>query len=169
MMDAEQICKIQRDTWRTTYPSREYGVSKHDIDTYTKHWISTANIQYFSNQIKNLTEKDFWAVAVRGDMVLGHLRAHEDSSRVFIDMFYIKPTEQNHGLGKKMMLEIIEWAESKPIVVDVVEYNLKAIAFYRTFGFIFKGVVSNNAKPLPTNKTLPLIRIIKESDTVNIP
>ena len=75
-------------------------------------------------------------------------------------MFYILPNYQNRGIGKKLLAMAIG-DNKNDILVDVIDFNEKAISFYKKYGFIFLRKEKNNARPLLFGKTLDLIRMKK--------
>lgn len=92
--------------------------------------------------------------------VVGHIRIIHKKIHDEIDMFYILPNYQNRGIGKKL-LAIAIGDNKNDILVDVIDFNEKAISFYKKYGFIFLRKEKDNARPLPSRKMLGLIRIKK--------
>lgn len=156
--DSREICKIQRETWIFTYQSEKENISKSDLEEYTKAWTSTYNIKYFNTLIEK--ENQTWLVAEIGRYVVGHIRVIHEKNHDKIDMFYVLPNYQNHGIGKKLLTRAIINNE-KDILVDVVDFNKKAIKFYEKYDFSFLRIEKNNARPLPSGKKLGLIRMKK--------
>ena len=156
--DSREICEIQRETWIFTYQSEKENISKSDLEKYTKTWISTPNIEYFKALIKKKDQT--WLVAEFNKRVVGHIRLIRKKNHDEIDMFYILPNYQNRGIGKKL-LDIVIGDNKKDILVDVIDFNEKAISFYKKCGFTFLSKEKNNARPLPSGKTLGLIRMKK--------
>lgn len=158
IQDAKVICEIQRETWISTYQSEKENISKSDLEEYTKTWISIPNIEYFKTLIKK--EDQTWLVAEFNNRVVGHIRIIHKKTHDEIDMFYILPNYQNSGIGKKLLAMAID-GNKNDILVDVIDFNEKAISFYEKYGFIFLRKEKNNARPLPSGKTLGLIRMKK--------
>lgn len=156
--DSREICEIQRETWISTYQSEKENISKSDLEEYTKTWISTPNIEYFKTLIKK--EDQTWLVAEFNKRVVGHIRIIHKKIHDEIDMFYILPSYQNRGIGKKL-LAIAIGDNKNDTLVDVIDFNEKAISFYKKYGFIFLRKEKNNARPLLSGKTLGLIRMKK--------
>lgn len=158
--DSREICEIQRETWISTYQSEKENISKSDLEEYTKTWISTPNIEYFKTLIKK--ESQTWLVAESNNRVVGHIRIIHKKNHDEIDMFYILPNYQNRGIGKKLLVTAIG-DNKNDILVDVIDFNKKAISFYKKHGFTFLRKEKNNAGPLPSGKTLGLIRMKKSA------
>lgn len=158
IQDSREICEIQRETWISTYQSEKENISKSDLEEYTKTWISIRNIEYFKALIKK--EDQTWLVAEFNNRVVGHIRIIHKKTHDEIDMFYILPNYQNIGIGKKLLAMAID-DNKNDILVDVIDFNEKAISFYEKYGFIFLRKEKNNARPLPSGKTLGLIRMKK--------
>lgn len=156
--DSREICEIQRETWISTYQSEKENISKSDLEEYTKTWISASNIEYFKTLIEK--EKQTWLVAEVNNRVVGHIRIIYKKFHDTIDMFYILPSHQSQGIGKKLLAIAIN-DNKNDILVDVIDFNKQAISFYKKYGFIFLRKEKNNARPLPSGKTLGLIRMKK--------
>ena len=63
----------------------------------------------------------------------------EDDGRVFLSKIYLDSASQQQGLGKIMLAQVVEFAESKAaraIYLTVNKHNEKAISFYERNGFV---------------------------------
>ncbi len=156
--DAQAICKIQQETWIATYQSIEEFISKTDLEEYTSNWTTPDNIKLLKTWIKKPNQK--WLVAELDGRVVGHIRFLIKNNHGEIDMFYILPSYQGLGIGKKL-LESVTKKHRSDIIVDVVDFNQNAICFYLKNNFTFVGKEENNARPLPSGKKMGLIRMKK--------
>ena len=72
----------------------------------------------------------------------GHIKTNLKFFKIkqvgFIREVYVKPSYRHHGLGQKLMREIIKWFKSKNIKVaqlTVLTNNKPAMKFYQSMGF----------------------------------
>lgn len=156
--DSREICEIQYKTWISTYQSEKENISKSDLVKYTKTWISVSNIEHFKTLIEK--ENQTWLVAESDKHLVGHIRIIHEKFHDKIDMFYVLSNYQNRGIGKKLLAMAID-DNKNDIFVDIIDFNERAINFYEKHGFIFLKKEKNNASPLPSGKTMGLIRMKK--------
>jgi len=65
--------------------------------------------------------------------ILGYADLQENG---YIDHFFIKGGQSGKGIGKKLMLFLLDQAESQDIKRLYADVSLAAQAFFKTFGFV---------------------------------
>ncbi len=134
--DAEGIGHVHAETWLTTYPNEEYGITREDIEakietrrlTRADHWEKT---------IEDKTgNKRVWVAKDEKDEIIGFCLAVKDDDENKIQAIYVLPTRHGGGVGRKLILEAFNWLGSgKPTSLSVAKYNAKVIEFYKKLGF----------------------------------
>lgn len=157
--DADALCTIHRNIWMKTYVSDEHRVTIEALDAYTSHWVSEENKQSFRKLIDSTNNTEGWLVAEYKGQAIGHIKTTEKKGSVYIDMFYVSPDRQGEGVGSALFNSIQDIFGDTEYFVDVVSYNYTGINFYKHRGFSFYRNEPNSAKPLPSGKPLPLIRL----------
>ncbi len=77
------------------------------------------------------------AAAFVGQRLAGYVIAtrHRDDD-LELDWLMVEPSFHGAGVGAALMQAGVEWlGERKPLWLNVISYNERAIAFYRRFGF----------------------------------
>jgi GNAT superfamily N-acetyltransferase len=76
----------------------------------------------------------------------------------------ILPDFQGKGIGKRLLQTALDWlGTEKEVVLQVVSYNEKAIAFYRALGFVSTGPVAvSETLALPSGVHFPEINMVKK-------
>ena len=158
--DAEGILNVQRNTWLCVYPNTEHGISKQDIqekiDGFELKWwkkIASSN---------NKTGKRVWVAKLNNETV-GFGGAMKEGEMNRLTSIYVLPNCQRKGVGKALIEEILKFlGEEKPIVIEVVSYNDKAINFYKKFGFVKnRDITPTRHAKLPSGKMMPEIEMIR--------
>jgi ribosomal protein S18 acetylase RimI-like enzyme len=158
--DAEGIVAVHKASWIATYPNKELGITKEEIEA--RNWNNPKRVESLRSlaSSENVYER-LWVAKEYGKVVgyaVGKIKEDNELSAI-----YLLPEVQGKGIGTKLMTEFLNWADPKKnCIVEVASYNLGAIGFYRHFGF-------EGAEPLPAieipdfpaAKKIPLIRMRK--------
>lgn len=158
--DASVIAAIQRDTWLATYPNQNVGITREDITA--KGLGSEKKIEFWKKVIgAQGVDKRVW-VAKKWGVVVGYCVADKRELENSLGGLYVLPREQGKGIGKQLMQEAFAWfGKGKRIVLSVANYNLESIAFYRGLGFEEVDETPEVIPPLPSGKTIPLVKMVK--------
>jgi len=156
--DEKQIVLVHKETWLSTYPNEKYGISREDI--LLKDFDSDEKLNNWKKIIKNNGKNDVYlCVAKNKDKIIGFCQVSKGKKHNELKTIYILPEYQKMGVGKKLIEKGLEWlGKNKDIIVEVVEYNEKAIKFYEKYSFVKTGVVSDCK--FPNGKTMPEIQLI---------
>lgn len=134
--DVDEIFEINSQTWLDTYASEEYDIWERDISNW---WDNDKRENAMKNRAEEISQNP-WAyhVATFEWKVIGYTwgRKHEQYNELFA--IYILNTFQGKGIWTMLIPKVFEylWNE-KPIMVNVIWYNQKAIKFYEKIGFRF--------------------------------
>lgn len=158
--DAKDIRKVQKETWLCTYPNEKLGITKADIEEKVDE-MQARGIDRLVERIEN--DKDSRTfVAKDGDHVVGFIGVQKTEDRNRLRALYVLSGYQGQGIGRRLMEESLEFlGTDKKITLEVVEYNTKAIEFYKNFGFIENGLTTSEAAKLLNGKEMPEIEMVK--------
>ncbi len=145
--DAEEIQEVLYKTWLNTYPNENHGITKEDIEERYKNTFTDEAVNKMADEIANPPEGQLFLVAKDGDTVVALCRAVRSSKINRLRTIYILPEYQSKGIGKTLWIEALNHFDpNKDIVVDVISYNEKAIAFYKKLGFSETGKIFQDEK-----------------------
>lgn len=140
--DVRGIQEVLYKTWLDTYPNKEHGITKDDINDRFKNAFSPETLKKRAQDIRALPEKHIIILAKASDEVIGLCRFEESEEINRLKALYVLPKFQNRGVGKMLWNKIQESINStKDTIVNVASYNDKAISFYKSLGFIDTGKI----------------------------
>lgn len=140
---AGSIIGIQKRAWLHTYPNKEVGISKEDIE---RHFSNMGERICRTSGFLAIAEYDkscFCLVTRSEQKIIGYCIAEKDSRQTELSCLYVEPNYQWQGYGTKLMIKVIEWAQGMNISLWVASYNKCAIQFYEKFGFS----LTDNSRP----------------------
>jgi len=163
--DVYGIRSVQRVTWLATYPNDKAGITIEDIERKFKDDNTPEGKQKIEEGKKRYQDKSkqTWVAEDDGE-IIGFCAAGKEKGKIRILGIYVLPEYQSKGIGNSLITKAFKWlGDAKTIFVNVVEYNLKAINFYKKQGFIETGKrgVFDRAASLPSGKSLPEIELLK--------
>lgn len=136
--EAEMLSQLSISTFYETYVE----ISPEHQETYlalTKDVFGLENIQLELAKPQN----QFYFMT-SGNKILGYAKTVKHSStELELEKLYLKTSESSKGLGSEFFhfLESKAKAEGfRSIKLSVYEKNLKAVRFYKKFGFVKTGV-----------------------------
>lgn len=140
--DVLGIQKLFYATWVETYPNEEAGITKKDVEDHFEGAFSDETLARVAKRIQELpsTAKFFVAKNRTDGQVVGVCRITLHPDRNQLQAIYVLPQFQQKGVGRQLWDEAVKFFDkSKPVVVDVATYNIKAIKFYEKLGFTDTG------------------------------
>lgn len=145
--DAAEIIALKNQTWIDTYPNKNHGISEDDVRLRVEGKNGEniePTIERWKDIIAKSDESSFVLIAKANDKILGmiapYLSASAENKQQTIGAMYVRQESQGMGIGRKLMLAALEKLDkSNDIYLGVVEYNHKAINFYKKIGFEFTG------------------------------
>jgi len=133
------IAKVLYDTWLTTYPNEELGITRDDIEFVFKDRFTKENLEKRWDKLeKSINTK--MLVAKYGSEIVGLITVtlHEDKNQ--LQAIYILPEYQGRGIGVMLWGEAQKYLDpKKKTIVQCATYNTGAIAFYEKLGFKDNG------------------------------
>lgn len=162
--DVVGIMDVQRITWLDTYPNEEAGITREDVAARFDFSDEERNT-YIEKRRQSLTmdpDSHYW-VAKEGDNVVGFCGVQKFESINEVGALYVLPEYQGNGIGKRLFEEGLKWlGDEKKIKIEAASYNIKAIKFYKSFGFIETGnPVTSAPHVLPSGMTIPETELIR--------
>ena len=139
--DLPTIRELLVETWHATYDGI-HGVAK--VTEITNDWHSLRALK----ARLDMPDAEF-VVADDGMEIAGmaFASAADDGKTVNLSQLYVRPGRQGRGIGGMLLDEIIEsFPDAERITLEVDPANTRAIAFYRTQGFIEIGRTENCGK-----------------------
>ena len=157
--DAEGILNVQKSTWVCTYPNPGLGITYEDIKTKADLFKAAV----WRKNIEETGVKSAIFVAKIDGKIVGFSGAMHEDAQDRITAIYVLPDNHKKGVGSSLMNAALDFLKSKrPIVVEVVSYNEKAIRFYEKFGFKKHKELEDELGKLPSGKIMPEIEMIKK-------
>lgn len=162
--DVYQIREVQKNTWIDTYPNEENGISKKDVEEVFQIDITPTGQMKMEERKKRYQNPNLrtW-VATDDDQIVGFCSAGKESDKNRIHAIYLLPSYQGKGIGRLLLESAFAWlGKEKDIYVNVVQYNDKAIGFYKKMGFLETGKtgIFDTVSILPSGKDLPEMELI---------
>ena len=163
--DIDGIVEAERQSWVMTYPNEAEGVATSDVEN---------RFRDLSGRTKAIQEEmakenhRYTVVKVEGKVIgYAHVLREHPSNEV-VEM-YVLADYQNQHIGRRLMEEALRWLGSeKPVELEVVTYNTRAMAFYRKFGFVEERMrqqsESEEWNTLPSGKRMPVVFMVRQPD-----
>jgi ribosomal protein S18 acetylase RimI-like enzyme len=134
--DARAIQEVVVRTWRETYPNADEGITSQDIEAYFGDPFSPETLLAWEQEIAAINGRYALLAAEVDDQVVGVCRAFVRPESNQVQLIYVLPEFQGRGIGRSFFSELEGYFDPhKDVVVQVVEYNASAIAFYERLGF----------------------------------
>lgn len=167
--DVFGIRNVQKITWIDTYPHAKLGITKQDVESEFSKDDAKEGIRKIEEWKKEYTDlnQHRWVVKI-GSEIIGFCVVRKEAKLNRIFAIYILPSFQGKGLGSKLLEKALNWlGKDNDIYVNLASYNLQALKFYQTFGFVKTGknVHSKGVEPLPSGKIIPEIEMVKKTNS----
>ncbi len=160
--DVQSISEVQKETWLSTYPNAEFGITREDI--LSEDFFDKERIESRTKTISDPTSKSKFWVVKNGNKVVGYCRAEKTDAWNKIRSIYILPEFQGQGIGNQLMEKMFEFlGTTKPIKLTVAIYNDKAISFYERLGFKRGNRLDKNPEGhFVSGREIPEMEMIKD-------
>jgi len=160
--DIAGISEVQKETWLSTYPNEEFGITKEDI--LSEDFFSGDRIESRKKIINNQNSNTKFWVAKDEGKVIGYCCARKEATSNTIKSLYVLPLFQGKGIGQMLIEKAFDFLDMKnPTKLAVAIYNQNAISFYERLGFKKgKRFDKNPEGPFITGKEIPEMEMIKE-------
>jgi len=163
--DAAVITKIQYDSWLTTYPSEEFGITKEDLikkmgdlGLRAKRWAGILE------EVEANKDKMRVFVIIEGEKRVGFCKVNKQDNEGHIDALYLDPEFKGKGAGSTVFQSSLSWlGDTKPVTLEVAAYNARDIDFYKRFGFHEDGMDEPYA--VGPDQFMPLLKMRRDGKT----
>lgn len=166
--DAAGIQNVFYQTWLTTYPNAEAGITEEDVREHFKNAFSKKEIKGIADYFTATAPNKLYLVAKDGDTTVGVCRAFIRERVNQLQAIYILPKYQRQGIGTMLWRETLKFFDpQKDTVVQVATYNTQAIDFYKKLGFVDTGKrFAEERHRMPVSGVLiPEMEMVKEAET----
>ena len=159
--DAGAIPQIQKDGWLSTYVNEELGITEADI--LSKNFDSEDRVNRWIEAINKPGTATF--MAKEDGVPIGFCFVKEGEEYNQLGALYVLSTAQGKGVGTKLIQQALAYlGDEKPITLEVVSYNEKAISFYESFGFERAEEIKNPISgTLPSGVQIPEIKMVLQA------
>ena len=130
--DLEQYSSLLQKTYQETYPDDELGLTK---DLYSERVFSSERIQSYLKANLLVNDKQKAWLAFINHKLVGSITIKDTGKEFELVGLYVSRAYQSRGVGKMLMEKALDFAKSKDIVLDLYINNIKAIDFYKKWGF----------------------------------
>lgn len=165
--DIAEIREVEKTSWLATYPNEKLGITVIDIEERFDE--NTEEAKKKLEERKNSLNKDSSAhtwIAKDNDRIIGVCIATKEEKN-HIQTIYILPEFQGQGVGGKLMSVALDWLGSdKDVFVNSASYNEKALAFYRSFGFVESGEPVKPSVQFSSGASIPEIELVKKQTAI---
>lgn len=138
----------------------EYALQMHkiELECFSDPWSELAFIEDASNPLAK------YFVACQNTEVLGYVGARIVLNECYITNIAIKPSKQRLGIGRVLMAQMLDFADScklEFVTLEVRPSNLRAIRLYESTGFLQIGTRTNYYEN-PTENAIIMTRFRNE-------
>ncbi len=101
--------------------------------------------QHFQEEIEKISVSKNWVITINGE-VIGYVFGWMIDDEYHLNNIAVKKQFQKKGIGKKLLLEVIEYTKSQNgllVFLEVMHKNKPAIRLYEKNGFIAVGKRKN--------------------------
>lgn len=138
--DALSIIHVLHQTWLSTYPNEEMGITKEKIEESFQESLSKENVKKFASKIALKIPDEMRLVALVDGKIIGIATLIKNKQNNELKTIYVLPEFQGKGVGKMLWEEVRKFCDiSKETIVNVATFNLNAIEFYKKLGFVDTG------------------------------
>ena len=137
--DVWAVQRIRSEAWLDTYPNEAAGISRESIAAITDKWFDFDVLEKQASRLSRIASdpNSISKIAEDGDKPLGLALAERSAmGHQKLDALYVLKEYHGTGIAQELMTQALDWFDlSKPISLEVVAYNDRAIAFYKKYGF----------------------------------
>ncbi len=154
--DLHDIQEVFFQTWLVTYPNKELGITREDIELQFKDRHSPETLEKRRQGLCNPPKERPFFIAKDGEKVVGVCRVNLHDDKNQLQAIYVLPECQGKGVGYKLWQHAQTFFDpKKPTIVQVATYNEQAINFYKKLGFIDTGKrLTEERHRMPISNTL---------------
>lgn len=138
--DVEGITNVYYQSWLSTYPNKEAGVTREDVEYKFQDAFSEEGLAKRRNYIENRKDNELFLMAKENGKVVGVCGVVREEGANKLRTIYVLPEYQGKGVGSRLWEEARKFLDAgQDTFVEVVDYNQNAIDFYKRKGFVDTG------------------------------
>lgn len=162
-----EIMALYAETWLSTYPNTQYGITREDIEEMNSRGQSVGQMEKRTQGFDKMLadEKSYFRVATLEGKIVGVCGGEEREDGVHLRSIYVLPEFQGKGVGSMLMADFLAWAKrAHSVTVHVAVYNKQAITFYERNGFVDTGKrFSEERFRMKSGNTIPELEMVKSN------
>jgi ribosomal protein S18 acetylase RimI-like enzyme len=157
--DAPSLSRIQTEVWRTSYPNPALGITPAAIERKLK--LLNDGGEERLRGILSSGRGHTW-VASDGDTIVGFIGVRTSGDVNTIEALHIMLDHQGRGIGHRLIQQALAWlGTTKPIALNVVAYNERAIRLYESYGFMRRDCLPGEFVAVDDTVRIPLMCMLK--------
>ena len=138
--DAQKIREVWYRAWLSTYPNKEYAITREEIQEKLQCLLSNNTLKKYAESIRNPEPGQYLIVVRENGKILGMCSARRMPDKNILQALYVDPHLQGKGIGTALWEKARECFDPKnKTFSDVALYNEKGICFWKKVGFIETG------------------------------
>lgn len=138
--DIVEIQELLQKTWLDTYPNEKVGITKEDIEERYKLRQTPEKREASIKRFRERPTNEHIFVARVNGKIVGCCAFIKLEGFDQLRMFYVLPEFQRKGVAMEMWKELEKmFVKGRKIIVQVADYNEKAIKYYEKLGFKDNG------------------------------
>ena len=138
--DVDAVDRVRQNSWVDSYESKEHSVSADLINDYFAYRRKKQNkaekLKRIQTKLDNVNTYTKVATSEDGRVVGMIFGKKTSATEATLGALYLEPSYIGKGNGRLLMDGFIEWlGKSVECELFVVNYNERAIKFYKKYGF----------------------------------
>ena len=130
--DLANYTSMMQETYENAYVDDSIGLTK---ECFSNRVFDSDDTQsYLKSKLMNTDNQKSW-VALDAGRIIGSIVVEDKGVDYELTGFYVLPSYQGHGIGKKLWSYAKKFARNKDIVLDIYFHNKKTIELYKHWGF----------------------------------
>ncbi len=129
------IVKVLYETWLETYPNKEAGITREDVEDHFKKSFTQEGLSKKWEKMNDSADSKT-LIAKNGNLIVGVITIVFHADKNQLKVIYVTPEYQGKGIGKMLWQEVLKHGNpSNKWIVQCATYNERAIGFYTKLGF----------------------------------
>jgi len=135
--DIEEATSMRLTSWFDAYLNEEVGVTSEWIAERNLTQITPEKNKLWKERLADTVHHAGWVAKDSSGKIIGSTTPYiDEDGRQDIGSMYVEKNWHGKGVSTALMQKAIDWFDTtKPIELGVVQYNERAKAFYRKWGF----------------------------------
>ena len=135
-----QLQNLLFETWLSTYPNPDLGVTKEDIESFFAPRLTAEHIKTAQNNFGDIIKNQIIKLAFVKNTLVGVVKVSLEPTHSELTTIYVLPKFQGQKIGFRLWQAVLpEIPKSKKVILRVANYNDQAINFYKKLGFVLNG------------------------------